>query len=94
MPYDLRKQPLHDKYWVVNKETGKKYSYEPLDKETAMKQLRALYVAEGGEVPKIRHTKKKQPKRTRFEKGSQEARDKMASVRAGKQKMGEGTDSK
>ena len=93
MPYDLRKQPLHDKYWVYNKETGKKYSYEPLDKETAMKQLRALYMAEGIEIPKIRHTKKKNPKMIRNQKGSEEAKAKMASVRAGKKKE-EGKDSK
>jgi hypothetical protein len=46
MPYKLRKAPKRDLYWVVNKETGKKYSNEPLPKEKAKAQMRALYVAE------------------------------------------------
>jgi len=48
MPYKLRKAPKKEAYWVVNKQTGKKYSHEPLPHETAMKQLRALYAQENG----------------------------------------------
>lgn len=43
MPYKLRKAPNRDLYWVVNKETGEKYSKEPLPKERAMAQMKALY---------------------------------------------------
>jgi len=48
MPYKLRKAPKKDAYWVVNKQTGKKYSHEPLPHKTAIKQLRALYAQENG----------------------------------------------
>ena len=48
MPYALRKVPKKDLYWVVNKETGKKYSKEGLPKERAEAQRRALYAAESG----------------------------------------------
>ena len=46
MPYKLRKAPNRDLYWVVNKETGKKHSKDPLPKETAKAQMRALYASE------------------------------------------------
>ena len=46
MPYKLRKAPKRDLYWVVNKETGKKYSNEPLPKERAKAQMKALYAQE------------------------------------------------
>lgn len=49
MPYKLRKAPKRDLYWVVNKETGKKHSNEPLPKEKAQAQMRALYAAENKE---------------------------------------------
>lgn len=48
MPYKLRKAPKRDLYWVVNKETGKKHSKDPLPKETAKSQMRALYASESG----------------------------------------------
>ena len=50
MPYKLRKAPNRDLYWVVG-EDGKKHSKEPLPKERAEAQMRALYAAmskEGG----------------------------------------------
>jgi len=51
MPYKLRKQRGKDLYWVVNKDTGKKYSNEPLPKERAQAQMRALYShMEGGDL--------------------------------------------
>ena len=43
MPFKLRKQPKKDLYWVINKETGEKYSKEPLPKERATAQMKALY---------------------------------------------------
>lgn len=43
MPWKLRKAPKKDLYWVINKETGKKHSKEPLPKERAEAQMRALY---------------------------------------------------
>lgn len=46
MPYKLRKAPNRDLYWVVNKETGEKYSHEPIPKERAQAQMRALYASE------------------------------------------------
>lgn len=46
MPYKLRKAPKRDLYWVVNKETGKKYSKEPMPKDRAVAQMRALYASE------------------------------------------------
>ena len=52
MPYKLRKAPKRDLYWVVNKETGKKHSNEPLPLERAKAQMRALYAAESGQQMK------------------------------------------
>lgn len=49
MPYKLRKAPKRDLYWVVNKETGKKHSKDPLPKERALAQMRALYASESGD---------------------------------------------
>jgi len=46
MPFKLRKAPKRDLYWVVNKETGKKHSKDPLPKERALAQMRALYASE------------------------------------------------
>nr|WPF46730.1 MAG: hypothetical protein [Lake Baikal virophage 11] len=46
MPWKLRKAPKKDLYWVVNKETGKKHSKDPLPKETAKAQMKALYASE------------------------------------------------
>jgi hypothetical protein len=52
MPFKLRKCPKKDLYWVVNKETKQKYSKEPLPKERAEAQMKALYAnvpdAKGG----------------------------------------------
>jgi hypothetical protein len=45
MAYKLRKKPLYDLYWVVNKDTGKKYSKEALPLERAKKQLQVLHIA-------------------------------------------------
>ena len=50
MPYKLRKAPNRDLYWVVNKDTGKKHSKEPLPKERALAQMRALYASEDAEL--------------------------------------------
>ena len=50
MPYTLRKAPNRDLYWVVNKETKKKYSKEPLPYERAIAQMRALYASERSEL--------------------------------------------
>lgn len=46
MPYRLRKAPRRDAYWVVD-DTGKHYSKDPLPKERAREQQKALYAAEG-----------------------------------------------
>ena len=48
MPYKLRKAPKKELYWVVNKETGKKHSLEPLPRQKALAQMRALYAVEKG----------------------------------------------
>ena len=46
MPYVLRKAQGKDKYWVVNAETKKKYSKDPLPIKRAEAQRRALYASE------------------------------------------------
>lgn len=43
-PYKLRKKPLEDKYWVVNAETGKKFSKEAIPKDVAKAQIKALHI--------------------------------------------------
>ena len=48
MPYTLRKRPLHNTYWVVNKETGRKLSKEALPLKKAEAQMRAVYASEAG----------------------------------------------
>lgn len=45
MPYKLRKAPKRDLYWVIGKD-GTKHSKEPLPRERAEAQMRALYAAE------------------------------------------------
>ena len=52
MPYRLRKAPKKDLYWVVG-EDGTKHSKEPLPRERAEAQMKALYIAmrkEGGGI--------------------------------------------
>jgi len=44
MPYKLRKKPLEEKYWVVNTETGKKFSKEAISKDVAKAQIKALHI--------------------------------------------------
>jgi hypothetical protein len=44
MPWKLRKAPKRDLYWVVNKETGRKYSKEPIPRDRAEAQMRLLYM--------------------------------------------------
>lgn len=44
--YHLRKAPKKNLYWVYNKNTGQKYSKEPLPKERAEAQRKALYANE------------------------------------------------
>lgn len=39
----LRKAPMRRAFWVVAKDTGKKFSKEPLSEEKAKAQQRALY---------------------------------------------------
>lgn len=48
MPFAIRKAPGKNKYWVINKITGKHYSTAPLSKEIALRQLHALYLYTGG----------------------------------------------
>ena len=58
MPYRLRKAPKRDLYWVVG-EDGSKKSHEPLPKEKATAQMKALYAAmgrmEGGGIDQERY---------------------------------------
>jgi hypothetical protein len=46
MPYKLRKAPKRDLYWVINEKTKEKHSKDPLPKERAQAQMRALYANE------------------------------------------------
>jgi hypothetical protein len=48
MPYALQK--TSGGYYVYNKETGRKYSDQPLPLERAKRQLRALYYFTGEEA--------------------------------------------
>jgi hypothetical protein len=50
MPYDLRKSPQKNAYWVVNRESGKKYSRLPIPLSRAEAQRRALYAVDSGYV--------------------------------------------
>jgi len=45
MPYKLRKAPLRDLYWVVDR-NGTHMSKEPIPRSRAEAQMRALYRAE------------------------------------------------
>jgi hypothetical protein len=49
MPYKLRKAPRRDLYWVVD-DTGKHYSKDPLPKQRAREQQKALYASENREL--------------------------------------------
>ena len=46
MPYALKKVP--GGYYVINENTGKRYSEKPMTRDKAIKQLRALYLRTGG----------------------------------------------
>jgi len=46
MPYELKK--ARGGYYVVTEGTGKKHSKKPLSKDTAERQMKALYYAMGG----------------------------------------------
>lgn len=48
LPYRLQKAPGREAYWVVNTESGRKYSINPLPRDHAAAQMRALYAREGG----------------------------------------------
>lgn len=44
MPYALLKAKGLNLYWVINKETGRKFSHTPLTLTMAKKQLAALAI--------------------------------------------------
>jgi len=46
MPYKLRKAPKRDLYWVVKISNGEHMSEDPITKERAEAQMRALYASE------------------------------------------------
>lgn len=46
MPFRLRKAPRRPLFWVVD-DTGKHYSKDPMPKERARQQQKALYASEG-----------------------------------------------
>jgi len=50
MPYKLRKAPKKNLYWVVNSDTGKKHSKDPIPLEKAKAQMRLLYGIESGSI--------------------------------------------
>lgn len=51
MPYALRKAPNRNLYWVVNTDTGKKHSIEPIPEDRAKKQMRLLRAIKHGFIP-------------------------------------------
>jgi len=63
MPYHLRKAPRKNLYWVVNADSGKKYSKNPLPKERAEAQRRAIYASENGYV--LRNRSRSRSKRSK-----------------------------
>ena len=60
MPYKLRKAPKRELYWVIGPD-GKHHSKDPIPKERAQAQMRALYAAERREeearIPTAREEK-------------------------------------
>jgi len=46
MPYELKASK--GGYYVITEGTGKKHSKKPLSKDTAERQMKALYYAMGG----------------------------------------------
>jgi hypothetical protein len=86
MPYRIRKAKNVDLYFVSDFK-GKKYSNDPVPKEDALKQMRALYASEGKEPP----VKKTWPQRARYSKGSELAREVMKQVRDFKKKPSDET---
>ena len=73
MPYHLRKAPRKNLFWVVNAESGKKYSSNPLPRERAEAQRRAIYASENGYVLRNRsrsRSKRSSPRRSKTSKRS------------------------
>ena len=68
MPYGLRKSPNKKLYWVVNKETGHKFSKSPIPLERAQRQRRAIYASENGYS--LQRKKKSSPKKKSSSKKS------------------------
>lgn len=63
MPYDLQKSPKG--YFVVNRETGKRYSKKPIPLERAQRQRRAIYASENGYVLNRRSPRRRSHRRSR-----------------------------
>ena len=94
MPYLIRKARGKNLYWVISEDTGKKHSLEPLDLETAEKQLKALYRAMGQEASqkdllKSKALRRKNPNMSRFQPGTEEAKEWMIRAREGRKKKEE-----
>jgi hypothetical protein len=94
MPYKLRKARGQNLYWVISEETGKKHSLEPLPLDVAEKQLKALYYAMGLEVKrkdllKSKALRRKNPNMSRFQPGTDEAKEWMQRAREGRKKKEE-----
>jgi hypothetical protein len=51
MPYKLRKAPNRELFWVVNTDTGKKHSIQPIPRARAQRQMNLLRGIEHGFVP-------------------------------------------
>jgi len=75
MPYRLRKAPKRDAYWVVD-DSGKHYSKDPLPKERARDQQKALYASEqrgkGQFISRIRRPNEPRAVRTYRPRGLRE----------------------
>ena len=64
MPYTLRaSRKYKGKYWVVNEETGKKYSKSPIPKSRAKRQLGLLWGRESGSIKPTQLKTKNKTKR-------------------------------
>lgn len=79
MPYNLRKSRGHNAYWVVNEETGKKFSRDPIPRERAEAQRRALYAVDNGYI--LNRSKSRSRSNSKRSKASRKSRSRSKSRR-------------
>jgi hypothetical protein len=65
MPYALKRSG--QRYYMINEDTGHKFSHLPIPKERALRQMRALYASENGYKLRSRSLKSR-PYNSRLQK--------------------------